>query len=78
MHPRRRRFTVCVLAVLATAGSASAQVCVDCHRNVTPAIVSDWEISKHSANNVDCSEYHGDRHTSAQDVAKALIPTPET
>ncbi len=58
--------------------AVSAQVCVDCHRKVTPGIVTDWQLSKHSKNKISCSECHGDQHKSAQDVAKAEIPTPDT
>jgi len=61
-----------------SASVASAQLCVDCHKKVTPNIVTDWQLSKHSQNKIDCSECHGDQHKSAQDVAKAQIPTPET
>jgi len=56
----------------------SAQVCIDCHKNVTPNIVADWQLSKHSQNGVECSTCHGDKHTTAQDVANVNIPTPET
>ncbi len=55
-----------------------AQVCVECHRKITPNIVSDWQASKHSQNEIDCSICHGDEHTSAQDVASVKIPTPQT
>jgi hypothetical protein len=58
--------------------AASAQVCVECHKKITPNIVSDWQLSKHNQNKIDCSECHGDQHKSAQDVAKAKIPTPDT
>ena len=58
--------------------SASAQECVKCHKTVTPRIVTDWQLSKHSQNEVDCSVCHGDQHTSAEDVANVLIPTPAT
>jgi uncharacterized CHY-type Zn-finger protein len=66
-----------VVAVLST-GVANAISCVECHQKVTPNIVSDWKLSKHSQNEVDCSVCHGSEHASAQDVAKVLIPTPET
>ena len=56
----------------------SAQVCVECHKKATPGIVNDWQLSKHSQQKIDCSECHGDQHKSAQDVAKAKIPTPDT
>ncbi len=65
-------------AAPAPAQAAAPSICVDCHRTTTPAIVTDWELSKHSAQGVDCSVCHGDRHTSAADVAKVEIPTPET
>ncbi|MDO9585798.1 MAG: multiheme c-type cytochrome [Syntrophales bacterium] len=57
---------------------ASAQVCVNCHTKVTPNIVTDWQLSKHSKNKIDCSECHGNQHKSDQDVAKVEIPTPDT
>jgi hydroxylamine dehydrogenase len=55
---------------------AFAQDCVDCHRKVTPDIVSDWQLSKHSRNDVQCSACHGNQHVSEKDVRQALIPTP--
>jgi hydroxylamine dehydrogenase len=55
-----------------------AQECLQCHRTVTPNIVSDWQVSEHSRNEVTCSTCHGDQHKSAQDVHKVQIPTPET
>ncbi|HXZ40077.1 MAG TPA: multiheme c-type cytochrome [Terriglobales bacterium] len=58
--------------------SSSASQCVDCHSKVTPNIVSDWKLSKHSQLEVTCVACHGDQHTSASDVAKVKIPTPET
>jgi hypothetical protein len=67
-----------LLVALLFSLSASAQECVDCHRKVTAHIVSDWQASKHSQNGMDCSACHGSQHKSAQDVAKARIPTPET
>ena len=58
--------------------TAYAQVCVECHKKVTPNIVTDWQLSKHNQNKISCSECHGDQHKSAQDVAKVKIPTPDT
>ena len=55
-----------------------AQDCIECHKSATPSIVTDWELSMHSVNGVECSVCHGGEHTSASDVAKAQIPTPET
>ncbi|MFH1010069.1 MAG: multiheme c-type cytochrome [bacterium] len=80
------RAIVTVMISFLLAGNASAQKCVECHkgagiftaRKVTPGIVADWELSKHSQNGVDCSVCHGTEHQSEQDVAKAKIPTPQT
>jgi hypothetical protein len=58
--------------------SASASACVDCHTNITPGIVSDWQASKHGGAGVDCAVCHGGEHSSAENVAAAKIPTPET
>jgi hypothetical protein len=55
-----------------------SQNCVECHKTETPNIVTDWQLSKHSENDVDCSVCHGDEHSSATDVEKVEIPTPET
>ncbi len=70
--------TILFLASLLLAFNASAQECVDCHKMITPNIVSDWQLSQHSQNGIDCSVCHGDEHKSAQDVAEVRIPTPET
>ena len=67
-----------ILGAVFLASTVSAQDCVNCHRKVTPGIVSDWQLSKHSKKQVDCSVCHGSDHKSAQDVAKAEIPTSET
>ena len=70
--------TFIILLSLIFVSAASAQVCVDCHKKVTPNIVSDWQLSKHNQNKIGCPECHGDQHKSAQDVAKVKIPTPDT
>ena len=72
------QFILVILWSILFVSVASAQVCVECHKKITPNIVSDWQLSKHSLNKIDCSECHGDQHKSAQDIAKVKIPTPET
>jgi hydroxylamine dehydrogenase len=72
------RTILVILLSLAFASVALAQVCIECHKKVTPNIVSDWQLSKHNQNKIGCSECHGDQHKSAQDVAKVKIPTPDT
>lgn len=56
----------------------TVNTCIDCHKNITPNIVSDWKISKHSSSQIGCPICHGKDHISAEDVAKVKIPTPET
>jgi hypothetical protein len=51
---------------------------VDCHKKTTPNIVSDWQLSQHSQNAVDCSTCHGEKHKTEADFAAAEIPTPDT
>jgi uncharacterized CHY-type Zn-finger protein len=72
------RFIVLALSGVFAASTALAQTCVDCHRKLTPHIVKDWELSKHSKNKIGCAECHGNVHKSDKDVAMAKIPTPET
>ncbi|MEG8947916.1 multiheme c-type cytochrome [Rosettibacter firmus] len=52
--------------------------CIECHYSTTPQIVSDWKLSKHAENDIDCSVCHGTDHMSANDVSKVKLPTPET
>jgi hydroxylamine dehydrogenase len=52
--------------------------CIECHRKITPNIVADWQLSKHSKNDIACDTCHGDKHQSAADVANVEIPTPDT
>jgi hydroxylamine dehydrogenase len=58
--------------------SLLGQQCVECHKKITPNIVSDWQLSKHSQNDVDCSVCHGEDHKAANDYTVARIPTPDT
>ena len=69
---------VIVAVLLFVISTAFAETCIECHKDVTPNIVSDWQLSKHSQNDVTCSTCHGEGHTSAADVAKVNIPTPNT
>ncbi len=72
------RAIVILLANLILVSAAFPAACVVCHKKVTPSIVTDWQLSKHSQNDVDCSVCHGDEHNSAKNVANVKIPTPET
>jgi len=68
---------IAAICMSSNAGFA-ASVCVDCHKNTTPNIVSDWGLGKMGKSGMDCAVCHGDQHTSATDVAKVQIPTPDT
>ena len=72
------KFLVIIAISSAVCAVAYAQDCLNCHKDVTPNIVSDWQLSKHSQNDVDCSVCHGDKHKDPYDVANVQIPTPET
>jgi len=74
----RVKLSYLLLVLLLGAPAVFAQKCIECHKTVTPGIVSDWQFSQHSSNGVSCDVCHGDRHVSAADVAKVEIPTPET
>ncbi|MBI4873718.1 MAG: cytochrome C [Acidobacteria bacterium] len=67
-----------VFAFLIAFTLGAADTCVECHKKTTPSIVTDWQLSKHAGNGIDCSICHGDGHTSATDAAKVKIPTHET
>ncbi len=54
---------ICAATVLIMSGAAlAAGVCVDCHSNISPGQVRDWEASKHSEMGVSCDTCHGDAH----------------
>jgi hydroxylamine dehydrogenase len=55
-----------------------SEECIECHKKITPQIVSDWELSKHRNMNISCSTCHGDEHKSAGDAVKAKSPLPAT
>jgi len=73
-----RRVLFSLVCLLSFVSVVAAQPCVECHKKITPSIVDDWALSKHSTNDVDCSVCHGDGHTTADDVSEVLIPTPDT
>lgn len=68
----------CLIGLLVASVAAPQQQCADCHRKVTPKIVSDWELSAHSKSDIYCTDCHGDEHDSATNVDLVWRPTPET
>lgn len=74
----KQKWFVALALGLFLVSTSFAETCIECHKKITPNIVSDWQLSEHSRNDVDCSVCHGDQHVTAYDVKNALIPTPET
>jgi hypothetical protein len=73
----RSLFASITFAALA-ALTAHAETCVECHRRITPQVVTDWGLSRHSQNDVDCAVCHGEGHVTMTDVANVKLPNPET
>ena len=61
-----------------SAATAAGEKCVECHTKTTPNVVNDWKLSKHASLGIGCEACHGSDHTTAEDAAKAKIPTPDT
>ena len=72
------RLIFIVLIGLLFVCAADAQTCIECHSNVTPGAVSDWQLSKHSQRGVGCAICHGDLHKSDDDAALSRMPTPDS
>jgi hypothetical protein len=70
--------TLFAMVVCISANSGFASTCVDCHKNNSPGIVNDWQLSKHGQAGLDCALCHGSGHNSADTVDKVTIPTPDT
>ena len=70
-------FHVILILLFSTAGLI-ADDCIECHQKIQPNIVQDWELSKHSKNEVTCETCHGDAHQTDTDFAYAAIPTAQT
>jgi cytochrome c553/uncharacterized CHY-type Zn-finger protein len=64
--------------VLQSEQQQEQDLCIDCHKEITHQLVKDFQQSKKYAMGIRCEACHGSEHTSAEDVAKAQIPTPET
>ena len=58
--------------------TTDGSVCMDCHRDASPALVRDFEQSKMYNAGIRCQNCHSDEHTTSEDVAEAKLPTAET
>ncbi len=72
-----KRWILLAMMALVSVTSVQANECVECHSRETPGIVTDWRLSRHAAEDIDCAVCHGDGHMSADDVALVQLPTPE-
>jgi hydroxylamine dehydrogenase len=63
-----------LVAVFCNFVAAKEESCITCHKNVSTGQVKDWQTSKHSKHDVTCSVCHGDKHTKASDVDRAILP----
>ncbi len=72
------KYLTLLILLLLWCSVATADECVECHRTVTPGAVGDWELSKHSENDIFCSACHGDQHTTAEDADLVQLPTAAT
>lgn len=72
------KIMIFVATVIVFTVNSFSQICLDCHKKITPNIVNDWQLSKHSQNDIGCENCHGNNHKEESDFANAEIPTPET
>ncbi len=72
-----RWLLILVLTFFATVNIASADQCIDCHRQTTPGIVDQW-LSGNMSKYFSCGTCHGTEHTGYDDWQKAKMPTPDT
>ena len=57
------RLSLLIILSLFLLGNLSyAETCIECHQKLQPNIVSDWQLSKHSENDVDCATCHEQPH----------------
>ncbi len=66
-----------IVGLLASPALAKPSPCEDCHAKITPGIVKDFNRGK-MAKRMTCKTCHGKAHMSADDVAKAKLPTIKT
>ncbi len=72
-----RLFLIAALALVAIAGTAAADQCIDCHKIETPGIVEQW-LSGNMSKHFSCGTCHGTEHKRYDDWQKAKMPTPDT
>jgi hydroxylamine dehydrogenase len=73
-----KRPWIALIVALLPVSLAYGDPCVDCHRTVTPNLVTDWELSAHGREGILCSACHGGAHHTAEDVGAVLTVTAQT
>ena len=63
-----------VLASLSVQATEVEEPCIACHLKVSPGQVADWRASRHSHEEITCSECHGINHTTADDAKQVEFP----
>lgn len=48
--------------------------CIRCHEKMTPGLVKDWKVSKHSQEDVTCATCHGEAHKIPKNSHLAILP----
>ncbi|MBW2339444.1 MAG: cytochrome C, partial [Deltaproteobacteria bacterium] len=72
-------FTLVTVLLMVCIGFAEeGEVCIRCHKAVTPLLVKDWQSSEHSNNDVTCSVCHGTKHKGKKTAHLAEMPTEAT
>lgn len=80
---KRKHYLLAVIALAAglfLSGAnayAKPSACEDCHTKISPKMVEDFNRGK-MAETLTCDSCHGSAHNSADDVAKAKLPTIQT
>ncbi len=69
--------TALPILILLAVPSFAGDPCIDCHKEISPGQVRDWESSMHSDEDVTCSDCHGEEHTNKDDYLKAVLPTEQ-
>jgi len=70
-----------VSSLRAEDGGEEESKCVTCHREKTPAVVKDWESSRHAkaeSRRASCHTCHGSGHDKAENKNLAKMPTAKT
>jgi uncharacterized CHY-type Zn-finger protein len=75
---QRIAMALVALSLVCLPSFAAANDCVECHREITPLAVKDWELSKHAGEDVTCDVCHGGEHTGNDDAHLATGPTADT